>query len=117
MVRRHFHRQMPAFRNPGLHSFAEKKSKWEKVGKTGKRWEKAVCRAASLSPPSLHNSLTPALHYLGLHHSTSHPGSKPRLVIPLPIIPLPEFAFIRGIRAKKMVPPVTMRPRFAQANN
>ena len=41
MVRRHFQRQMLAFRNPGLHSFAEKKSKWEKVGRGGKRWEKA----------------------------------------------------------------------------
>src|SRR5882724_11572602 len=41
MVRRHFHSHMLAFRNPGLHSFAEKKSKWEKVGKAGKRWKKA----------------------------------------------------------------------------
>src|SRR6266404_1662458 len=105
MVRRHFHRQMPAFRNPGLHSFAEKKSKWEKVGKAGKRCEKAgnpalnpeesagpsrLCPLpAHLLPafaisPLLHDSHTPFPT-----HSISQTGSKPRLVIPLPIIPLP----------------------------
>src|SRR5258706_14774961 len=57
MVRRHFHRQMLAFRNPGLHSFAEKKIE---VGKGGKsREEVGKGGKSSLEPGRIGGSVPP----------------------------------------------------------